>query len=93
MKNNCPNCKYWPIRYNEKPCSICSQNNNGEHDCWTAKNLDLSHLDLKEVRPTTVGELREFLLPFDDECPLMGLNYGGFRYVLNEKGEGLIQFA
>jgi len=47
----------------------------------------------KEIKPTTVGELREFLLPFDDECPLMGLNYGAFRYVLNEKGEGLIQFA
>lgn len=46
-----------------------------------------------ECRPQTIGELRAFLAPFSDDCPLMPLNYGAFRYVLDAQGNGKIQYV
>lgn len=45
------------------------------------------------VHPQTVGELRRFLEPFDDDCRLMAMNWGAFRYVLDGAGNGVIQYT
>lgn len=51
--------------------------------------------DYQLVHPATVGELRRFLEPFADDCPLMAMNWGAFRYVFdgNGNGNGLIQYT
>lgn len=49
--------------------------------------------DYQLLRPTTVGELRRFLEPFDDDCPLMAMNWGSFRYVLDGNGNGVVQYT
>lgn len=56
-------------------------------------NMPDKEVDNKEVHPQTVGELRKFLEPFDDDCPLKGLNYGAFRYVLDGAGKGQVQYV
>lgn len=47
----------------------------------------------KEIRPQTVGELRAFLAALEDDCPMRGLNYGAFRYVLDAQGNGQVQYV
>lgn len=49
--------------------------------------------DYQLIHPTTVGELRKFLEPFDDDCPLMAMNWGAFRYVLDGDGNGMVQYT
>lgn len=43
-------------------------------------------------RPQTVGELRKWLAPLDDECPLEALGHGRFDFEI-EDGEGKVSFA
>jgi hypothetical protein len=45
------------------------------------------------IHPQTVGELRRFLEPFADDCQLMAMNWGAFRYVLDGEGNGIIQYT
>lgn len=45
------------------------------------------------IHPATVGELRRFLEPFADDCQLMAMNWGAFRYVLDGEGNGIIQYT
>lgn len=49
--------------------------------------------DYQLIHPATVGELRRFLEPFDDDCPLMAMNWGAFRYVLDGAGNGKVQYT
>lgn len=48
-----------------------------------------------KVMVATVGELRSFLAPFDDECPLLPEQYGigVFYYEIDRECNGRIRFG
>ncbi len=54
---------------------------------------DPIHTDHQLLHPATVGELRNFLEVFDDDCELMAMNWGAFRYVLDDNGNGKVQYT
>lgn len=70
----------------------CPRCNKTLADCRCVQELCANHEGL-EIRPQTVGELRDFLRPFTDELALKGLNYGAFRYVIDGAGNGQIQYC
>jgi len=78
----------------EKLCCACNYRYTGKADSPVSPLDDMVKCTSYELlRPNTVGELRKFLEPFNDETPLMAMNWGAFRYALDDKGNGLIQYT